>query len=189
VRFKRTKIRQGAIAIAAIAGTTALLASSPAALAQSGGAGFSGPAATGTASSKPRNARLVSGKAVPPSNAPARVRAAIKAGNHIRSTPYKWGGGHGSWADSGYDCSGAVSYLLHAAGMLNSPFDSGALTRWGKKGKGRWITVRANGGHTYIVVAGLRMDTSGGPGPRWYKGNVYTHTNGPFKTRRFSKQY
>jgi cell wall-associated NlpC family hydrolase len=112
---------------------------------------------------------LKNGKAVPPDNAPRRVVRAIKAANEIRKTRYEWGGGHGDFKDNGYDCSGAVSYMLHGGRMLKTPMTSGALAGWGKKGKGDWISVYANSGHTYAVVAGLRWDTSGGPGPRWHK--------------------
>jgi hypothetical protein len=97
------------------------------------------------------------------------VKEAIWAGNRIQSKPYKWGGGHGSWKDSGYDCSGTVSYVLHRAGLLNTPLVSGAFARWGKGGTGRWISIYAHGGHAYVILAGLRLDTSGNGerGPRW----------------------
>lgn len=134
--------------------------------ADSGGVGME------STSGKPGKAKLLrSGKAIPPPNAPRRVVKAIKAGNKIRRKPYRYGGGHGSFKDRGYDCSGAVSYVLHGARMLSSPLDSGDLMRWGRKGKGQWITVYAHGGHTYVMVAGLRFDTSdtGGNGPRWHK--------------------
>ena len=83
--------------------------------------------------------------------------------------PYKWGGGHGRWRDSGYDCSGTVSYVLHAAGLLDAARDSTGLMAYGERGKGGWITVYANGGHAYMVIAGLRFDASGRgeEGPRW----------------------
>jgi hypothetical protein len=118
---------------------------------------------------------LPDGTAVAPANAPPAVQAAIYAGNEIRTRPYRWGGGHRSFYDSGYDCSGAVSYLLHAAGFLTSPMTSGGLaTSWGIPGKGWWITVFANPSHAYMKVAGLRFDTSSngeklnqGSGPRW----------------------
>jgi len=114
-------------------------------------------------------AMLVDGEAVAPAGAPLVVKAVIDAANLINDRPYIWGGGHGSFEDSGYDCSGAVSYALHGGGLLSSPLDSGGLTSWGEPGAGSWITVYANYGHTYIVVAGLRFDTSmtGGNGPRW----------------------
>jgi len=146
-----------------------LLLAAPAA-AQTGGIA---PPGTPPISGPPGKAKLLeSGKAVPPSNAPARIVRAIEAANRIRKKPYLYGGGHKSFESKGYDCSGAVSYVLHAAKMLRVPVPSGSLTRWGAKGKGAWITVYANGGHTYAVIAGLRWDTSamgarGGSGPRW----------------------
>ena len=97
------------------------------------------------------------------------MAAAIRAANRISSKPYVWGGGHGTWWDRGYDCSGAVSYALHGGGLLGRSMDSGALAGWGAGGAGRWITVYANGGHAYVVIAGLRFDTSGAPGPRWHE--------------------
>jgi peptidoglycan hydrolase CwlO-like protein len=114
-------------------------------------------------------ARLVGQTAIPPAGAPLVVKAVIQAANEISDTPYIWGGGHGSFEDSGYDCSGAVSYALHGGGLLSSPLDSGGLSVWGSPGAGNWITVYAHSGHAYMVVAGLRFDTSmtGGNGPRW----------------------
>jgi peptidoglycan hydrolase CwlO-like protein len=112
---------------------------------------------------------LPNGEAVAPSNAPLVVKAAIDAANNINDKPYIWGGGHGSFEDDGYDCSGAVSYAMHGGGLLDSPIDSGGFTAWGSPGGGNWITVYANYGHVYAVIAGLRWDTSmtGGNGPRW----------------------
>ena len=98
------------------------------------------------------------------------VAAVIQAGNQIARTPYKWGGGHGAWADTGYDCSGSVSIALAGAGLLSSPLDYTGFERWGAAGPGRWITVYANSVHAFMVVAGLRFDTSGRSGPlgtRW----------------------
>ena len=148
-----------------------LLAGASTASAQSGGTTAPGG---GSASStgKPGKAKLLkSGRAVPPSNAPQAVINAIVAGNRIRKKPYIWGGGHASFESKGYDCSGAVSYVLHGAGVLSSPMPSGSFVKWGKPGKGRWITTFANAGHMYMTVAGLRFDTSamgsGGNGPRW----------------------
>jgi peptidoglycan hydrolase CwlO-like protein len=103
-----------------------------------------------------------------PSSAPPAVQAAIEAANAIASTPYIWGGGHGSFESSGYDCSGAVSYALHGGGFLDSPLDSTGLSTWGEAGAGQWITVYANSGHAWMVIAGLAFDTSGGAGPRWH---------------------
>lgn len=119
------------------------------------------------------------GSALAPADAPAAVLAVIAAGNPIHSLPYLWGGGHKTFdlaADQvGVDCSGAVSYLLHAAGLLDTPLTSTQLETWGQPGPGRWITVYANSAHTWIVIAGIAMDTAeyGGPpipagsGPRW----------------------
>jgi peptidoglycan hydrolase CwlO-like protein len=110
------------------------------------------------------------GDAIPPSNAPLAVRAAIESANQINDMPYIWGGGHGSFTASGYDCSGAVSYMLHGGGWLSSPLDSTGLMVWGEPGGGSWITVFAHSGHTWAYVAGLRWDTGGpggGNGPRW----------------------
>ncbi|HET7119965.1 MAG TPA: hypothetical protein VFI17_01795 [Solirubrobacterales bacterium] len=103
-----------------------------------------------------------------PASAPAAVQAVISAGNAIATTPYIWGGGHGSFESSGYDCSGAVSYALHGGGFLESPLDSTGLETWGEPGPGQWITVYANAGHAWMVVAGIAFDTVGGPGPRWH---------------------
>jgi cell wall-associated NlpC family hydrolase len=100
------------------------------------------------------------GLAVPPASAPPEVKAVIEAGNEIARKPYKYGGGHGDWEDSGYDCSGSISYALHGAGLLRRPRDSSEFMRYGARGRGTWITIRANSGHAYMIVAGLRFDTS-----------------------------
>jgi cell wall-associated NlpC family hydrolase len=110
------------------------------------------------------------GDAIPPSNAPLAIRGVIDAANQINGLPYIWGGGHGSFTASGYDCSGAVSYALHGGGFLSSPLDSTGLEVWGSPGGGNWITVFANSGHAWAYIAGLRWDTGGpggGNGPRW----------------------
>jgi cell wall-associated NlpC family hydrolase len=109
------------------------------------------------------------GFAIPPASAPAAVKAVIAAGNKIAKTPYKWGGGHGSWNDTGYDCSGSVSYALHGARLLSSPLVSGDFPSWGRPGRGSWISVWGNGGHVYMYVAGMRFDTSARKtgGSRW----------------------
>jgi septal ring factor EnvC (AmiA/AmiB activator) len=103
-----------------------------------------------------------------PASAPQAVKDVIAAANAIADTPYIWGGGHGSFESSGYDCSGAVSYALNGGGLIESPLDSTGLTTWGEPGPGRWITVYGNSGHAWMVVAGLAFDTSGGAGPRWH---------------------
>jgi peptidoglycan hydrolase CwlO-like protein len=107
-----------------------------------------------------------------PSGAPSAVQAAIEAANSIATTPYIWGGGHGSFESSGYDCSGAVSFALHGGGFLESPLDSTGLETWGDPGPGKWITVYANAGHAWMIIAGLAFDTVGGPGPRWHSSPV-----------------
>jgi peptidoglycan hydrolase-like protein with peptidoglycan-binding domain len=109
------------------------------------------------------------GFAVPPRSAPKVVRDVVAAGNEIAKTPYKWGGGHPRWDDTGYDCSGSVSFALHGAGLLDSPLVSGDFARWGDRGAGRWVTIYANAEHVYMVVAGMRFDTSARSrtGSRW----------------------
>jgi peptidoglycan hydrolase-like protein with peptidoglycan-binding domain len=100
---------------------------------------------------------------------PQRVRRIIAAGDRIAGMPYKYGGGHGQWNDSGYDCSGSVSYALHGAGLINSALTSGGFMTWGAPGKGRWVTIYANPGHVYMIVNGRRFDTTGRDesGSRW----------------------
>jgi cell wall-associated NlpC family hydrolase len=104
-----------------------------------------------------------------PPGAPTAVKQVIAAGNAIAGLPYVWGGGHGAFRASGYDCSGSVSYALAAAGLLSSPLDSTGFESWGDAGPGKWITVYANAGHAFMVVAGWRFDTSAlsGGGTRW----------------------
>ncbi len=116
-----------------------------------------------------KRAVLIGDRAYAPSRAPDQVKQVIWSANKIRHKPYKWGGGHGTWNDSGYDCSGAVSFALHGAGLLSWPLDSRGFMHWGDPGHGRWIDVWATDGHAYMVVAGLRFDTSGAgeSGPRW----------------------
>jgi len=107
--------------------------------------------------------------AIAPAGAPAEVVDAIEAANRITRKPYRGGGGHGRWRDSGYDCSGAISYVLHAAGLLKASRDSSGFMSFGARGRGEWITIYAHGGHAYMDIAGLRFDTSGRGerGPRW----------------------
>jgi cell wall-associated NlpC family hydrolase/soluble lytic murein transglycosylase-like protein len=128
------------------------------------------PLATGFETAGPA-AVLTGNLASAPRSAPAAVKAAIAAANSIAHTPYVWGGGHGSWYSYGYDCSGAVSFALHGAGLLDTPLTSGSLESYGEPGPGKWITIYANASHTYAVIAGLRWDTaghSGETGPRWH---------------------
>ena len=140
-----------------------------------------------------KRAKIVNGIAVPPVGAPVRVKRAIKAANLIIRKPYVYGGGHKPYLqrklamvaanlDRGYDCSGTVSFALFGGRFLRTPLDSGSFMGWGRAGKGRWITVYTNPGHAYVVIGGLRLDTSGGDrlapeeartgrGPRWRKYN------------------
>jgi Putative peptidoglycan binding domain len=110
------------------------------------------------------------GLAVAPASAPPEVQEIIAAGNEIASKPYKYGGGHGRWKDSGYDCSGSMSYALHGAGLLDEALDSTGFMSFGEAGKGTWVTTYAHGSHSYMMVAGLRFDTSGlsADGSRWH---------------------
>ncbi|HEX6022320.1 MAG TPA: peptidoglycan-binding domain-containing protein [Solirubrobacter sp.] len=110
------------------------------------------------------------GLAIAPAGAPPEVAAVIAAANRIVGKPYKYGGGHGKWEDSGYDCSGSESYALHGAGLVSRPLNSTEFMSWGEPGEGQWITSYANSGHSFLVVAGLRFDTgynNAGNGPRW----------------------
>jgi membrane-bound lytic murein transglycosylase B len=128
------------------------------------------PLASGFETPGPQ-AVLDNGFASAPEDAPAAVKAAISAANSIATTPYIWGGGHGSWYASGYDCSGAVSFALYGAGLLDTPLTSGSLESYGEPGPGRWITIYASATHAYAEIAGLRWDTVGdaqGTGPRWH---------------------
>jgi septal ring factor EnvC (AmiA/AmiB activator) len=151
------------------------------------------PSATGEATAAPApapappggaSASLNSdGTASAPADAPQAVKDAIAAANAISDMPYLWGGGHGSFEAGGYDCSGSVSYALHGGGFLSTPLDSTGFMTWGESGPGSWITVYSNPGHAYVVIAGLRFDTSGGAGPRWQgprdpTGFVATHPSG-----------
>jgi len=138
-----------------------------------------GSAYSGTAGGLPdmivagNAAKMVNGLAAAPANAPASVQEAIWQANDIIGLPYIYGGGHASFISPGYDCSGTVSYALHGGALLSSPLDSTQFETWGSKGRGQWITIFANGGHAYMVIAGLRLDTSAADdpsdqqGPRW----------------------
>ena len=139
------------------------------------GPATSDPSATSSASTPGKATINSDGTATAPAGAPAIVQQIIAAGNQIIDKPYVYGGGHGSFNDSGYDCSGAVSYALHGGGLLSSPEDSTQLETFGVAGVGKWISVYADSGHAFLVVAGIAFDTAdyGGPnipsgsGPRW----------------------
>ena len=131
-------------------------------------------------------ATLYNGRAIAPANAPTAVKQVIAYANKIRLKPYIYGGGHGRWWDRGYDCSGAVSFALRGGRLITSPMPSGPMMGWGAPGRGRWITVYANAGHAYMVVAGLRFDTAGNEGgesgPRWHE-SLAAAASGPFVAR------
>lgn len=134
-----------------------------------------------------RTAVLKNGIAYAPRNAPLAVKKAIAAGNRLQEKPYKFGGGHARHNDTGYDCSGTVSYVLREAGLMQGSMPSRGFLNYGKKGSGKWITIYVRPGHVFMTVAGLRIDT-GGPrresGPRWRpetrsgRGHVLRHPPG-----------
>jgi cell wall-associated NlpC family hydrolase len=159
----------------------ALVVAPPASAATTGGAEFESKKDRKAKQAKrfkqrtagPKAVLLPNGLAAAPAEAPPEVHDAIEAANKIIGKPYKYGGGHAKIKDSGYDCSGTVSFALIGAGLLKTPLDSGSFMSWGKRGKGDWITVYTNPGHAFMVIAGLRLDTSaagdpsGAKGPRW----------------------
>lgn len=115
----------------------------------------SGPTISGS------TARLrTGGQAAAPESAPLPVKRAIWAANQLRTKPYRWGGGHKSFIDNAYDCSGTISYALGGAGLIPSPMSSSDFRRFGQSGRGKWITIYARNGHTYAIIAGLRLDTT-----------------------------
>ena len=157
-----------------VLGTAAALAGPPHASAQNQTGGTSPdappPSSSGTTPSRPgqptvpgTRARLIGRIAYAPAAAPLAVKRAIWATNRIVGRPYKYGGGHQRWDDRGYDCSGLVSYFLHAAGLLRSPMSAPYFMSFGRPGRGRWVTVWARRGHVYLIVAGLRLDTTPWP--------------------------
>jgi hypothetical protein len=161
------KLRAGLLATAALL----VLVLVPASASASCRGGGLTPAAIDICTPTPKARLLADGVLIPPKSAPPRVKAVISAANRINTKPYIWGGGHARWWDSGYDCSGSVSFALHGGNFLASPLPSGPMMHWGYPGQGRWITVYANAGHAYAVIAGYRWDTAGdsqGTGPRWH---------------------
>jgi hypothetical protein len=132
-------------------------------------------------------AKLIDGLAYAPKRAPMAVKRAIQAANRLQGKPYKWGGGHARLNDDGYDCSGAVSYVLREAGLMSGQLTSRGFFNYGKRGPGRWITVYVRNGHVFMTIAGLRFDTGWGSnrsGPKWLtktrpgKGHVLRHPPG-----------
>ncbi len=155
-----SKLKAGLVAFAALM----VLALLPAGASANCGGGGLTPAEVDICTPTPKARLLPNGMLIPPASAPTRVKAVIAAANRIRTKPYIW--------DRGYDCSGSVSYALHGGEFLESPLPSGPMESWGLEGEGRWITVYANAGHAYAVIAGYRWDTSGdseGTGPRWHE--------------------
>jgi hypothetical protein len=116
--------------------------------------------ATAPANAAVPQAKLVGSRAVAPRSAPPQVKEMVAAANHIRHKPYRWGGGHRHWHSGGYDCSGSVSYLLHQARLLDYPLDSRGFMHWGSRGRSDWVTIYASHDHVFMVIAGLRWDTS-----------------------------
>ncbi len=193
--------RSAPIAALALALAVAALAGSSPSAAQGSAGGVSPTIETGAEESEaptqepprglPRQAAtsiLRGERALAPRGAPLAVKRVIAAANRIRTRPYVWGGGHRRWLARGYDCSGSVSFVLHAGGLLDTSMVSGTFMKWGAPGPGRWITIYANRTHVYAVIAGLRWDTVGDPagtsGPRWHaeppypKGFIVRHPVG-----------
>lgn len=142
-----------------------------------GGAAYGEPAPVDPRPTVPGDRAVFrDGVAYAPAAAPVEVQEAVWAANELLDKPYVYGGGHQSFRSAGYDCSGTVSYALHGGGLLDTPLDSSSFMRWGEAGKGRWITVYTNPGHAFVVIAGLRLDTSGPgeKGPRWRPGAYAT---------------
>jgi cell wall-associated NlpC family hydrolase len=173
-RFARTRMLLTTMVCACMAAVAAAGSASGQTASGTGGAAFVPPPPP------PKKARLSNGKAIAPSSAPRRVKRVIAYANRLVGKPYRYGGGHKAFSsrlDSGYDCSGSVSYALWGGRFLRSPLASGDFMDWGRSGPGRWITVYTSAGHAYVVVAGLRFDTSmhdadapgPGTGPRWSK--------------------
>jgi hypothetical protein len=170
---------KGRLAITGLTVAMAMAFPPGAAVASSGGSGYSSTPVSNSAG-KPvvagnRAKLLRNGLAAAPANAPAKIQKMIWAANKIQSKPYVYGGGHATFpVDDGYDCSGTVSYALYYGGILDGdPRDSVGFYTWGQQGEGQWLTVYANGSHAFMVIAGLRLDTSsvgdtnGASGPRW----------------------
>lgn len=187
---KATRLRRTHLVLAlAVLGVVSLTATATAATGGAVAPAETAPVAPTVPGAKAKLKK--NGKAIAPASAPQAVKDAIAAANTIRKKPYVYGGGHRSFNSKGYDCSGAVSYVLHAAGLLDSPLPSGPLMKWGEPGRGSWISVYANAGHAYAVIAGIRWDTSAvneplnsGSGPRWRgskrspKGYAVRHVTG-----------
>ena len=174
--LSRSRPKMGRLGLAGLLLAGSLVAAAPAAGQTDGTTTTTGVPGAPAGTAPPPNVATIlpNGAASVPPGAPYAVARAVGAANRIHRRPYIWGGGHRRFKSKGYDCSGAVSYVLHAAGVLSSPLVSGQLAWWGTAGPGSWITVYANRTHTFMLVAGLRYDTSPvgewlnqGRGPRW----------------------
>jgi hypothetical protein len=173
--LSRSRHASRRLGLAGLVFAAALIATAPAAGQTEGTTTTAEPGAPAGVSTPATTATILpGGKASIPPGTPYAVVRAIQAANRIHRRTYIWGGGHRGFKAKGYDCSGAVSYVLHAAGVLSYPLVSGQLASWGAPGPGTWITVFANKTHTYMYIAGLRYDTSPrgetvdqGRGPRW----------------------
>ena len=150
-------VPSGALAAPPVTGGTAFAEEAPAPPPMLEPGRWTGPEVPGT-----RARLLPDGTAAAPADAPEQVKQAIWAANSMQALPYSYGGGHNLKFDvaDGADCSGTISFALHAGGLLKAPLDSGSFMRWGYEGKGAWITVFTNPGHAYTKIAGLRLDTS-----------------------------
>ena len=164
------KLKSALVALGAVA---AFASATPTGAAANCGGGGISSAEVDICTPTPKARLLKNGMLIPPTSAPARVKAVIAAANRIRNKPYIYGGGHAKWWDRGYDCSSSVSYALHGGDFLDAPLPSGPFASWGSDGDGRWITVYTNPGHAYAVIAGYRWDTSGNTdgktGPSWHE--------------------
>lgn len=125
------------------------------------------------------------GRAEAPPGSPGAIQDIVAGGNAIATFPYRLGGGHGSFVDDAYDCSGSVSYALAAAGLLDVPLTSGDLTKWGVEGTGHWLTIYANPGHVFMTVGGIRFDTSGRDGRRGSRWQPLGRSAGGFVARHW----
>jgi hypothetical protein len=171
--------------VGAVIAATAALIAIPAAPAVGEGGGTSVTGTDGSSSGSCGDARLVDGKAKVPDCAPLRVKKVVWAANEIaKGTSYCYGGGHSSFKSGCYDCSGSVSYALHGGRFVKSPMPSTGYYSWGHRGRGDWFTVYTNSGHAFLVIAGLRFDTSmtAGSGPGWSK-RVHAQPLGDYKKR------
>jgi hypothetical protein len=180
VRIHETHTRSRKWLLAVGLSAAAMAVSAPSAMAEDGGVS---PDGGGGATNNTGKVQVRDGLGVPPSNAPQRVKDVVYAANRIaKGKGYCYGGGHSSFRDNCYDCSGAVSYALHGGNFVSRPRPSSGYFSWGKRGKGDWITVYTRSSHMYVEIKGARFDTSNTPGagPGWSE-NLGPHSG--FKKR------